>query len=118
MPLLHILCWALIFITRLRFPPGQSLANVLKRSCNNEALMSQAQVKPEDFIKLQDLWCYSTVPVIEDLIIIVKKLFVCALNKSTPCYSSLATLVSLMDIHYKSMVDCKNDAYLVHHSSG
>ena len=28
MPLLRILCWPLIFLTRRRFPPGQSLAKV------------------------------------------------------------------------------------------
>ena len=38
MALLRVFCWALIFITRLRFPPGESLANVLKRCYNNESL--------------------------------------------------------------------------------
>ena len=30
MALLRILCWTLIFLTRLRFPPGKSIAIKLK----------------------------------------------------------------------------------------
>ena len=30
MALLKVICWAIIFITRLRFPPGKSLATILK----------------------------------------------------------------------------------------
>ena len=29
MALLKVICWAIIFITRLRFPPGKSLATIL-----------------------------------------------------------------------------------------
>ena len=29
MALLKVICWAIIFITRLRFPPGKSLATTL-----------------------------------------------------------------------------------------
>ena len=32
MALLKVICWAIIFITRLRFPPGKSLATILKNS--------------------------------------------------------------------------------------
>ena len=28
MALLKVICWAIIFITRLRFPPGKSLASM------------------------------------------------------------------------------------------
>ena len=31
MPILRVICWALIFITRLRFPPADSIADILKR---------------------------------------------------------------------------------------
>ena len=30
MPVLKMICWAIIFITRLRFPPGTSIATILK----------------------------------------------------------------------------------------
>ena len=30
MGLFKIICWALIFLTRLRFPPGSSIATILK----------------------------------------------------------------------------------------
>ncbi len=29
MPLLKVICWALIFIIRIRFPPGKYLATIL-----------------------------------------------------------------------------------------
>ena len=39
MPLLRIICWAIIFLTRIRFPPGVSIADILrKRYGNNDAL--------------------------------------------------------------------------------
>ena len=31
MALLKVICWAIIFITRLRFPPGKSLATILNK---------------------------------------------------------------------------------------
>ena len=31
MPLLRVFCWALIFILRLRFPPGSSISSILKK---------------------------------------------------------------------------------------
>ena len=31
MALLKVICWAIIFITRLRFPPGKSLATILSQ---------------------------------------------------------------------------------------
>ena len=31
MALLKVICWALIFIIRIRFPPGKSLATILTR---------------------------------------------------------------------------------------
>ena len=31
MPLLGVICWAIIFLTRIRFPPGVSIADTLKR---------------------------------------------------------------------------------------
>ena len=40
MALLKALCWALIFIIRIRFPPGTSLATVLNNRYNNEALQA------------------------------------------------------------------------------
>ena len=33
MALLKVICWAIIFITRLRFPPGKSLASNLYFGC-------------------------------------------------------------------------------------
>ena len=30
MALLKVICWALIFIIRIRFPPGKSLATILE----------------------------------------------------------------------------------------
>ena len=38
MALLKVICWAIIFITRLRFPPGKSLATILNKRYNNGAL--------------------------------------------------------------------------------
>ena len=32
MAFVKIFCWALIFLLRLRFPPGQSIADVLKNN--------------------------------------------------------------------------------------
>ncbi len=40
MALLKALCWALIFIIRIRFPPGTSLAMILNNRYNNEALQT------------------------------------------------------------------------------
>ena len=33
MALLKVICWAIIFITRLRFPPGKSLASYIISNC-------------------------------------------------------------------------------------
>ena len=33
MALLKVICWAIIFITRLRFPPGKSLATIFPSNC-------------------------------------------------------------------------------------
>ena len=41
MALLKALCWALIFIIRIRFPPGTSLATVL----NNDQESQTARIK-------------------------------------------------------------------------
>ena len=38
MALLKVICWAIIFITRIRFPPGKSLATILNKRYNNGAL--------------------------------------------------------------------------------
>ena len=38
MALLRVLCWALIFILRLRFPPGSSIASILNNRYNNGSL--------------------------------------------------------------------------------
>ena len=38
MALLKVICWALIFIIRIRFPPGKSLATILNNRYNNGAL--------------------------------------------------------------------------------
>ena len=38
MAVIRILCWGLIFIMKLRFPPGLPLANVLKKRYNNGSL--------------------------------------------------------------------------------
>ena len=38
MALLKALCWALIFIIRIRFPPGTSLATVLNLPCGKQFL--------------------------------------------------------------------------------
>ena len=38
MALLRVLCWALIFVLRLRFPPGSSLVTILKKRYNNDSL--------------------------------------------------------------------------------
>ncbi len=40
MALLKALCWALIFIIRIQFPPGTSLAMILNNRYNNEALQT------------------------------------------------------------------------------
>ena len=42
--LLRILCWALIFLTRLRFPPGQSLANCFHVACIRSVLEYACEV--------------------------------------------------------------------------
>ena len=34
MALLKVICWALIFIIRIRFPPGKSLVTTLYNECN------------------------------------------------------------------------------------
>ena len=44
MALLHVLCWALIFVLRLGFPPGCSLATILKLLMPCEASTSHMQV--------------------------------------------------------------------------
>ena len=36
--MLKVICWALIFIIRIRFPPGKSLATILNNRYNNGAL--------------------------------------------------------------------------------
>ena len=36
MAFVKIFCWALIFLLRLRFPPGQSIADVLKKQLIRE----------------------------------------------------------------------------------
>ena len=38
MALLEVICWAIIFIARIRFPPGKSLATILNQRYNNGAL--------------------------------------------------------------------------------
>ena len=38
MAILRTICWALLFILKLRFPPGQSLVDILKKRYNNGAL--------------------------------------------------------------------------------
>ena len=38
MGLFKIICWVLILLTRLRFPPGSSIATILKNRYNNGAL--------------------------------------------------------------------------------
>ena len=38
MALLKVICWALIFIIRIPFPPGKSLATILNNRYNNGAL--------------------------------------------------------------------------------
>ena len=35
MALLKVICWAIIFITRLRFPPGKSLATIKNKEIRN-----------------------------------------------------------------------------------
>ncbi len=40
MALLKALCWALIFIIRIRFPPGTSLAMILNKIHNNVIVQS------------------------------------------------------------------------------
>ena len=34
MPILRVFCWALLFLFRLRFPPGTSVARILRFSNN------------------------------------------------------------------------------------
>ena len=31
MPILRVFCWALLFLLRLQFPPGTSVARILKK---------------------------------------------------------------------------------------
>ena len=40
MALLEVICWAIIFIARIRFPPGKSVATILNQRYNNGALES------------------------------------------------------------------------------
>ena len=41
MALLKALCWALIFIIRIRFPPGTSLATVLNNGTSCEDILNR-----------------------------------------------------------------------------
>ena len=41
-----ITCWALIFIFRLRFPPGISIATILKRGSIQFIMSSAVPVRP------------------------------------------------------------------------
>ena len=41
MALLKVICWAIIFITRLRFPPGKSLATILNKQ--SESIKKQSK---------------------------------------------------------------------------
>ena len=73
MALLKALCWALIFIIRIRFPPGTSLATVLNNRHNNEALQAlrkfqRLEVKSSE--KLNLIWKTMLI-VIESTIIIL-----------------------------------------------
>ena len=49
MALLKALCWALIFIIRIRFPPGTSLATVLE--------VAQANCQATTIYKAGDNFC-------------------------------------------------------------
>ena len=38
MPLLRVICWAIIFLTRIRFPPDVSIADVILHTYNKNTL--------------------------------------------------------------------------------
>ena len=40
MPVLRIFCWTLIFIIRIRFPPGSSITSILKKRYNNNGSLA------------------------------------------------------------------------------
>ena len=44
MAFIKIFCWALIFLLRLRFPPGQSIADVLKKHYNSYDTLHQIYI--------------------------------------------------------------------------
>jgi hypothetical protein len=45
MSCLKVICWALIFIFKLRFPPGVSIATVLKYSFVTEIIQHVANIR-------------------------------------------------------------------------
>ena len=45
MSCLKVICWALIFIFKLRFPPGVSIATVLKCSFVTEIIQHVANIR-------------------------------------------------------------------------
>ena len=49
MPLLRIICWAIIFLTRIRFPPGVSspeVSEASQSSVSNEGINAHINVNP------------------------------------------------------------------------
>jgi hypothetical protein len=54
MPLLRIICWAIIFLTRIRFPPGVSIAGNLLLLWQNNQLRDRSLFIPG--VGTEEIW--------------------------------------------------------------